>query len=235
MRVHWLQHVPYEGLGHVGTWLAARRATVARTRLFAGDRLPAPDAVDLLIVLGGPMSVNDEAALPWLRDEKALLREVIAGGGAVLGICLGAQLIAAALGARVGPAREREVGWWPVRAVPPPPAGKDPAGVARCPFPAETTCLHWHGETFELPPGALHLARSEGCEHQALQVGRRVVGVQFHPEATPDWARTVLTASPESLAPGRYVMPANELTADLEARCRAGNLLAERILEFITS
>jgi len=229
MRTHWLQHVEYEGLGALAPRLAARGLPLQRTRVFAGEPLPAASDIGFLVVLGGPMSVNDEATLPWLAPEKALIREVIARGTPVLGICLGAQLMAAALGAAVGASPEREVGWWPVQAVPPPPSPPFPV----FPFPAEVTALHWHGESFALPAGAVHLARSAGCPHQGLQAGRRAIGLQFHPEADPDWARAVLAHSPESLAPGPYVMRREDLLAGLPARCRAGNALLDRLLEFI--
>lgn len=229
MRTHWLQHVPYEGLGHLEGWLAARSASVACTRLFAGDPLPDPATVDLLVILGGPMSVNDEDALPWLRAEKAFIRGAIDAGCGVLGICLGAQLVASALGAKVGPSPEREVGWWPVTACD---AADNGDGFR---FPAAVTCLQWHGESFALPPGAIHLAQSPGCPHQAMQVGKRVLGVQFHPEATPAWVGAVLSHSPGALLPGRFVTTEADLTVDLETRCRPANLLAENMLSYITA
>ena len=229
MRVHWLQHVEYEGLGALEPCLSARGATLTCTRLFAGEPLPAPDDIDCLVILGGPMSVNDEATLPWLAPEKALIREVIARGTPVLGICLGAQLMATALGATVGPSPEREVGWWPVEAVPPPPAPPFPV----FPFPAAVTGLHWHGEAFALPAGAVHLARSAGCPHQALQVGRRAIGLQFHPEADPDWVRTVLAHSPGSLRPGPYVMGRDDLLSNLPERCAPGQALLDALINFL--
>ena len=233
MRAHWLQHVPHEGLGHLQSWLDRAGAEVTCTRLFAGDPLPDPREPDLLIVLGGPMSVNDDDSLPWLAAERRFIRDMIdQDRAAVLGICLGGQLIARALGARVGPSPEREVGWWPVEAVPPAGGAPDPA---RFPFPGRVAVLHWHGEAFDLPAGAVWLARSEGCPHQAMQFGRRVIGLQFHPEATPGWAQAVLAASPGALRPGPYVMAENELMADLAERCRAGNQLADDIMDFIMS
>ena len=230
MRVHWIQHVPYEGLGHLEGWLADRGATVTCTRPYAGESLRLPGDPDLLIILGGPMSVNDEATLPWLAAEKAFIARVISAGIPTLGICLGAQLIASALGAAVGPGREREVGWWPVEAVRPTPTSL-PYDVF--PFPERVTCLQWHGETFALPAGAVHLARSQGCEHQAMQIGRRVIGLQFHPEATPQWISNVLAHSQEALVPGPYIMAENELMADVAPRCRGGNLLLDNIMEFL--
>jgi GMP synthase-like glutamine amidotransferase len=232
MRTHWIQHVPYEGLGHAETWLSRVGAEVSCTRMFAGDALPPPASVELLVVLGGPMSVNDGAALPWLAAEKAFIAAVIAAGTPVLGICLGAQLIAAALGAPVGPSREREVGWWPVDRVLTDPGS---SSGAIFPFPDRVTCLQWHGESFARPVGAAHLARSPGCEDQAMQVGRRVIGVQFHPEATPVWVAAVLDQSPGALLPGPYIMPENELTSDLDRRCREGNLLLDNLMDFISA
>ncbi|MBM4130082.1 type 1 glutamine amidotransferase [bacterium] len=229
MRTHWLQHVEYEGLGALAPRLAARGIAARRTLVSAGEPLPTADAIDFLVVLGGPMSVNDEATLPWLAPEKALIRDVVARGVPVLGICLGAQLMAAALGAAVGPSPEREVGWWPVEAVPPPPAPPFPA----FPFPARFTALHWHGEAFALPVGAVHLACSAGCPHQGLQVGPRAIGLQFHPEADPDWVRTVLAHSPGSLASGPFVMRRKDLLADLEGRCAPGHTMLDALLGFL--
>jgi GMP synthase-like glutamine amidotransferase len=230
MRAHWIQHVPYEGLGHAQKWLSEAGAEVRCTRMFAGDTLPPAASVDLLIILGGPMSVNDEATLPWLTAEKSFIAQVIEAGRPTLGLCLGAQLIAAALGARVGPSREREIGWWPVESVAPAP-GSPSHPLFR--FPERLTCLHWHGESFALPAGAHHLARSEGCEHQGMQIGRRAIGLQFHPEATPQWLSAVLAHSPGAPLPGPYVMAQNGLTAEVATRCRDGNLLLDNLLEFL--
>ena len=116
MKVHVFQHVPFEGLGSIASWLDARGAEVAHTRFFAGDPLPRVEAVDLLIAMGGPMSVNDEAALPWLISEKQFIREAIAREVPVLGVCLGSQLIASAMGARVYPNAVKEIGWFPIHA-----------------------------------------------------------------------------------------------------------------------
>ena len=222
MQVQVLQHVPFEGPGSIAAWLAARRADVGCTRLFAGDRLPRAGDIDALIAMGGPMSVNDEDALDWLRPEKQLVRDVVARGIPVLGICLGAQLIASALGARVYPGTEREIGWFPVGGVP------DVAPGFR--FPREFLAFHWHGETFDLPAGAVRLAGSAACENQAFQVGRNAVALQFHLETTPASAEALIENCRDELVPGPYVQTEAELRAAPAARYAAINQLMERVL-----
>src|SRR5436190_11047637 len=116
MRAHILQHVAFEGIGSIAQWLSERNAEVTFTRFHAVWSLPDIKSIDLLVVMGGPMSVNDEATLPWLNEEKKFIREAVRHEVAVLGICLGAQLVANALGARVYPGRQREIGWFDIEA-----------------------------------------------------------------------------------------------------------------------
>lgn len=137
-----------------------------------------------LILMGGPMSVNDSA--PWVEAECELIRAAISCGKPVLGICLGAQLIARALGAEVRKSAAREIGWYPVRWLAA--AGSDPLFTG---LPNPATVFHWHGETFDLPPGSVCLAESDLCSQQAFRHGHNVYGLQFHLEVTPamvgDW------------------------------------------------
>ena len=144
MRVHVLQHVPFEGLGSIEPWLVQRDTEIRYTRLFERDPLPDLDAVDLLVAMGGPMSVNDEAQFSWLEPEKRTVREAIEREIRVLGICLGAQLIASALGSRVYPNAVKEIGWWPIQ-------GGIQGTEEAFRFPSQCTVFHWHGETFDLP------------------------------------------------------------------------------------
>ena len=209
MRVQVFQHVPFEGLGAIEPWLAARGAQIGWTRFFAGARIPEPEDYDWLIAMGGPMSVNDEVALPWLRDEKRAIAAAIDAGKTVLGVCLGAQLIASACGAKVFRNPESEIGWWPIERVAEPEAHP----IARA-LPARAEVFHWHGETFVLPPGAVHLARSEACEAQAFALGPRVVGMQFHLETTRESAAALVRHCPEDLKPGHYVQSGAEMTND---------------------
>ena len=225
MKVQILQHVPFEGPGSMAAWLAARRMEVGCTRLFAGDPLPRADQVDALVALGGPMSVNDEDALDWLRPEKQLVRDAVARGIPVMGVCLGAQLIASALGARVYPGAAKEIGWFPIRGL--------PDVAPKFQFPAECLAFHWHGETFDLPAGAVRLASSAGCENQAFQLGRNVIALQFHLETTAASVEALVEHCRDELVPGPYVQSESELRAAPAARYAAINRLMEDVLGYV--
>ena len=178
MRAHYLQHVPFEGLGSIENWLQQAGYGISCTPFFDSVKLPRIEDIDLLIVMGGPMSANDEREYPWLIPEKQFIRSVIEAEKPVLGICLGAQLIANSLGAEVFANPVKEIGWFPIHAVP-------SIHHSAFQFPKEIEVFHWHGETFNLPKEAVHIARSAGCENQAFQIGRKVIGLQFHLETTP--------------------------------------------------
>ena len=224
-QVQVLQHVPFEGSGSIAGWLSAQRADVGTTRLFAGDPLPRADRIGALIALGGPMSVNDEDALPWLRPEKQLVRDAVARGIPVLGVCLGAQLIASALGARVYRGAASEIGWFPVHGVPDAAPGFQ--------FPPESLVFHWHGETFDLPAGAVRLAGSAACENQAFQVGRHVVALQFHLETTPANVAALVEHCRDELVPGPYVQSEHDLLAAPAARYETINRLMRDVLAYL--
>jgi GMP synthase-like glutamine amidotransferase len=226
MRAHYLQHVPFEGLGSIEAWLQEAGFTISSTGFFAKEQLPAVEAIDFLVIMGGPMSVNDEVELPWLVAEIAFIRAVIDAGKPVLGICLGAQLIASALGAKVYPNSKKEIGWLPVTCVP-----ANVPGVFQ--FPATSTVFHWHGETFDLPEGAVHLARSAGCEHQAFQWGSSVLGLQFHLETTPESARAIIAACGDELVPDEFVHSADMLLAAPDKNYRDANGLMAQVLAFL--
>jgi GMP synthase-like glutamine amidotransferase len=225
MHVHVFQHVPFEGLGSIAAWLKDQGACVTSTRFFAGDPLPLARSVDLLIALGGPMSVNNETEFPWLRDERRFVHEAIAAGIPVLGVCLGAQLIASALGARVYPNTVKEIGWFPIQSVPVPPWAFT--------FPPEALAFHWHGETFDLPDGAWRLASSKACENQAFQLGRHVIGLQFHLETTRESLRLLVEHCRDELVEGVQVQSERHLLAT-DATCfGAINELMKEVLCYL--
>jgi len=181
-----IRHVPFEGLGRIGPALEGAGLAWRYVDLFAGATAPDLSTTPALILMGGPMSANDGDQ--YLKVEIRLIEAAAAAGKPVLGVCLGAQLIAKALGARVYRNPVKEIGWYPLRFTE---AGAGDPLLAGLPDPC--TVLQWHGETFDLPSGATHLACSDGCRNQAFRYGSHVYGLQFHLETTPDmiadWCR----------------------------------------------
>jgi GMP synthase-like glutamine amidotransferase len=220
MRAHYLQHVPFEGLVAIEPWLSARGFEITGTSLYETSRLPGLDDFDWLIIMGGPMSVHDESDHPWLGSEKRLIADAVAASKVVLGVCLGAQLIAAALGAKVVPNPEREIGWFPIAPVPGPPTPF--AAIVAGPLDV----FHWHGQTFDLPRGAVHLARSAACEHQAFWIPPRVLGLQFHLEVTGRSVSRLVDACPADLRPGPFVQSPGEMLRDPTRFARINDVLA---------
>ena len=217
MRAHCFQHVPFEGLGAIEPWLLGRGFHITRTAFFDDETPPDPASDDFLILLGGPMSVNDP--LPWLSVEKAWLRRFLETGRPVLGICLGAQLIASALGAQIRRNPEPEIGWFPVEGLP----VTDGFG-----FPATFDAFHWHGETFDLPDGAIPLARTLVCENQAFRLGDRVIGLQFHLETTPESAAALIEHCGDELIDAPHVQTAETIrSTPASAFGQAHELLAQ--------
>jgi GMP synthase-like glutamine amidotransferase len=221
MRVHVLQHAPFEGLGSIHDWLEQQGADISYTRFYESPELPDPAGLDFVIAMGGPMSVNDESELPWLRPEKQFVRNAIERGLAVLGICLGAQLIASALGARVYRNPVKEIGWFPIEAT--------ADGLAQG-LPAACRVFHWHGETFELPAGARRLARSAACENQGFQVKSAVLGLQFHLEMTLEGVLEIVEQCGEELVPGPYVQSSDEIVGEAPATYQGTNAMLEQLL-----
>jgi len=226
MRVHCLQHVPFEGLGAIAPWLESAGHTISRSLLSESPELPSLDSVDSLIIMGGPMSVNDENAYPWLVPEKRWIREAMRLRKPVLGICLGAQLIASASGSRVYPSPVKEIGWFPIHGIP-----SDDDSVFR--FPPEMKAFHWHGETFDLPRGATRIARSAECENQAFQLGDSIIGLQFHLETTPESARAMVENCREELIPSRCVQTEAEILSAGPDEFESINEVMAAILAFL--
>jgi GMP synthase-like glutamine amidotransferase len=180
----------------------------------------------VLIALGGPMSVNDEDEFPWLREEKRFISESIRSEKPVLGICLGAQLMASSLGARVYRGARKEIGWFPAY------ASEQASGLFA--FPPTAEVFHWHGETFDLPDGAMHLASSEACRNQAFRIGARAIGLQFHLETTPESADALIAHCRGELVPDEHVQSEQQLRSAGADKYALIHRLMDNVLTHIT-
>ncbi|HNR32332.1 MAG TPA: type 1 glutamine amidotransferase [Candidatus Hydrogenedentes bacterium] len=212
MRLHFLQHVPFEDPANILPWAQARRITTVGVRIYANETLPPPRALDWLVVMGGPMSVDEEDKHPWLAAEKRYIRAAIDAGKRVIGVCLGAQLVAEALGGEVTRNAHREIGWFPVTRT----EASDASPAFRV-LPRTFPAFHWHGDTFSLPPGATHLAASEACPMQAFAVESRIFGLQFHLESARGSIESLLTYCAADLADGPFVQSAETIRAGYDA------------------
>jgi len=227
LRAHVFQHAPFEDTANLGAWLRARGASLSTSRLWLGDALPQPASFDWLIVMGGAMNADEEARYPWLASEKRAIERAIAAHKRVVGICLGSQLIARVLGAKVTRNRDSEIGWFPIERA----EGAEGSAVGRA-LPARAEVFHWHGDTFALPAGAVQLARSAACEQQGFVYDERVLALQFHPEMTPDSVRGFAEGGADELVPGRFIQTPEQMLADPQRFVRLEALLGQLMLAF---
>ncbi|MBU4076144.1 MAG: type 1 glutamine amidotransferase [Euryarchaeota archaeon] len=207
MRIHSLEHEPFEGLANIEIWAKNRGHIISRTLLFNGEELPDITDIDWLVIMGGSMNVYEEEKYPWLRDEKNFIAQAIAGKKIVLGICLGAQLIADVLGGKVSRNRYAEVGWFPLTLT-----EEARNSYIFSSFPPAFTAIHWHGDTFEIPPGAVRIVQSEACANQAFEYGR-TIGLQFHLEYSTKSIDLMFTNCGNDIVEGRYIQKPDEIIA----------------------
>lgn len=206
MNIHFLQHVPFEDLGALEEWVAQPGNRITSTRLYEDIRLPFVDLFDVLIILGGPMSVHDEDRHRWLLPEKELIRKALDKGKKVIGICLGAQLIAEVMGASVSLNPVAEIGWFDVEL-----SDEAIANPAFHGFDKTITPFHWHGETFTLPDQAIAIGKSSACSTQGFLWNNQVLALQFHLEITEEGIRALLSNCKEDLKEGPYLQNADRM------------------------
>lgn len=206
MNLHLFQHVPFEGLGSIDEWISQNGHTLTSTRFYGIHKIPSVSEIDGLIIMGGPMSVHDEKEYPWLKPEKEFIHQAIMTNKMVIGVCLGAQLIADVLGAKVYPNGEKEIGWFPVRFAEH--AKQTPPFRSLAP---DFTVFHWHGDTFDLPAGAVHLASSEACINQAFLYKEKVLGLQFHLETTEGSLSQMIKHGNKELISGNYIQSERDI------------------------
>lgn len=205
------RHVPFENLGRIADSLEQRGIACEYVDLYRGAARPDAGNADGLIFMGGPMSANDD--LLYIRQELELINEAITRRLPILGVCLGSQLIAKALGARVYPNSAPEIGWYPVHWTAAAARDRLHEGLS-----ASETVFHWHGETFDLPPGAELLASSEACRNQAYRVGANVYGLQYHLEVTPEMLDDWRTEIPTPIDPHANAARLKEIAAQVFGR-----------------
>ncbi len=224
MNIHYFQHVPFEGLGSIENWAGKPVHKLTATRFYEDHKLPFIDICDMLIVMGGTMSANDEDKFDWMTEEKKFIEKAIVRGKKVIGICLGAQLIAEVLGSRVYKNKEKEIGWMPLQLTE---EGKKAQVFSD--ITDGQNVFHWHGETFDLPNGSIQLARTEACEQQAFLYDGHVLGLQFHLESNEDSiAAMIKNCRDELFTKGTYIQTEEQLrNEDYIYRC---NKIMEKII-----
>jgi len=188
MKIHYLQHDDLVQACTIEQWAIEQGILISNTQVHKGEAFPDTSDFDLLIILGGRMGAYEEDAYPWLIDEKAFIKRAIAENKYVLGVCLGAQILANVLGGIVYPHVHKEIGWWPVYFSP------QIEGTLLQGLPDMVHLFEFHGDTFKLPAGVKLLASSAGCENQAFMYKDRVLAVQFHPEVSVEKTKVLAQA-----------------------------------------
>lgn len=227
-RIAILQHAAFEGPARIADWLALRDLPAQVHHLYAGDALPRLDDFELLVLLGGPMNIDEEYLHPWLGAEKALLREALAAGKRILGICLGGQLLADALGAQVKAMGQAEIGWWPLEKHGD--ACHSPLGRM---LPQRLMALHWHAQAFALPEKAIALYGSAACRWQGFVWEERAVALQCHLESTPDSVDALLSHAAADLRLPGAVQDAASIR-DGNDHCRSPGMPLYRLLDYLS-
>jgi GMP synthase (glutamine-hydrolysing) len=210
MKIRVLQNASHEGPAHILTWAKSRGHTIDVTRMYHSSDVPRLDDFDWLIIMGGPMGVHDEIQCPWLVHEKSLIESAIAGDKIVMGVCLGAQLIAQVLGARVYKSSHAERGWSTLSLT----REAESSRLFSC-FPKEFTAFVWHDDVFDLPAGATHLVSNKACPYHAFEYGK-VVGLQFHLEVTSDSIRAIMDHSFYKGISGSYVQDRKQIEQGMD-------------------
>lgn len=206
LRIHFFQHVFFEGPANIEAWCVEKVHLISFTKFYEDPVLPELSGIDWLIIMGGPMGVYDEEKFDWLAVEKQFIKKAMRAGKTIIGICLGAQLLAEVLGAKVYQNDYKEIGWFPVALT-----SEGQQNKLFSNFENDATVFHWHGDTFDLPRNALHLAQSEACKNQAFLYKNKVLGLQFHLEMNEQSLKKMLENGASELVSAKYIQTKNEI------------------------
>lgn len=206
MKLHCLQHTASEGPAGVERWARSKGHEFSTTRFDLNQSLPDLNEFEALVVMGGPMNIYQYREYPWLRTERIFIQQALEKNKKIVGFCLGSQLLADALGARVYQNVEYEIGWYPVEKT----TAMDEHHLFQD-FPASLEVMHWHGDTFDLPAGCHHLAQSLACQNQAFLYKDQAVGFQFHLEVAPEDLKEFIGSGEDLKLPGNYVQNEREI------------------------
>jgi GMP synthase-like glutamine amidotransferase len=210
MNLHYLQHESYEIPANILKWGINKKYQITKTLLYKNEPLPDINDVDLLVIMGGPMNVYEDDKYQWLKPEKEFIEKAIISGKKILGLCLGAQLVACVLGATVKPNECREIGWFPIKL--------QKSAIKLKLFkeiPTEFTTFHWHSDTFEIPSNSIKIAESEACKNQGFVYSDRIIGLQFHPEVDAATVKNYLK-SEKNWVTEKYVQDMQEISKNKE-------------------
>jgi GMP synthase (glutamine-hydrolysing) len=222
-------HVPFEGPGVIADWASKQNHSLTFTRFYENDPLPDPTQIDMLLIMGGPMNVFDFHIHAWMQDEIDWVREFIEAGKPILGICLGAQIIAASLGVDVYPGKEREIGWYNLQFLP-------SLGDFRIwkDLPATRKVFHWHGDTFPIPGGAIRIAESQAFPNQGFIYNAKVLALQFHLEVTSQGVRDLVDNCRGELVPGPFIQSETEILGE-SRYYKPNHKLMFQLLDYLSS
>jgi len=228
IRMHYLQHVPFEDLANIEVWAKEKGFSITSTKLYSDESLPMRDEFDWLVIMGGPMNIYEEHIYRWLGQEKRFIEQAISDGKLVLGICLGAQLIADVLGGKVHKNKYKEIGWFDVELT----ADAKNSRVFNN-LGERFIAFHWHGDTFDIPPGCIHAAKSEVCANQAFATeDGKVVGLQFHLETSRESIEKLLKYCKDDIIDGgKYVQSEEEMLSKADEYLKAINEQMVKLLE----
>jgi len=205
LSIHALFHVPYEGLGCIEQWIFKNGHLLSITDFYRDYQLPDLNSIDWLIVMGGPMGIYDENEFSWLKEEKHYIQQAIENGKTIIGICLGSQLIADVLGAKVYPNTQKEIGWFDIH--------QSESSKTTEPFfyfENQFPVFHWHGDTFDLPEKSTHLFYSDVCKNQGFLYNDNVLGLQFHFEVTEESLLSMLENGADEIIENETIQSAKK-------------------------